>query len=351
MKKTQVILSVLFFFVAALTAHAQEKPPLRLIHTTPLPGFEGGDFDHLTADVKHDRLYLAAEAHKTVEVFNLRTGEHLRSIKGFEEPHGICVVPDSNKLIVTDEDRKAGIGWIKLVNTDTYQITDTINLPGGADVLLFDPTSKLLYVRARSPATAKSILMTIVDTGTFKRIGDITLPGYRSEGMAIERGGKRRLFVTLTGTREVGVVDSHTREVIARWPLPDVTPQTIVQALALDEANHRVFITTRKPAKFFALNTESGEVVANMPSVDRMDDMSFDASHKRVYVTGAPSTSVFQERDPDHYERIADIPTGPEGQEGKTSCFVPELNRLYIMQSGEAKPEAKVGLMIFQAEP
>jgi DNA-binding beta-propeller fold protein YncE len=336
--------------VATLAVHAQGKPPLRLIHTTPLPGFEGGDFDHLTADVKSSRLYVAAEAHATVEVFDLRTGEHLHSIAGFVSPHGIFAVPDSSKLIVTDEDRKAGTGWIKLVNKDTYKITDTINLTGGADVLLFDPASKHAYVRARSPASAKSILLAIIDTETFKRIGEITLPGYRTEGMAIEQGGKRRLFVTLTGTREVGVVDSQTREVIARWPVPEATPETIVQALALDEANHRVFITTRTPAKFFAFNTETGQVVANMPSVDRMDDMSFDAARKRIYVTGAPSTRVFEGRDPDHYERIADIPTGPEGQEGKTSCFVPALSRLYIVQSGEAKPEAKGALLIFQAE-
>jgi DNA-binding beta-propeller fold protein YncE len=347
MRKWHALLLVLLLVVAN---HAHGRPPLRLIHTTPLPGFEGGDFDHLSADVKGNRLYLAAEAHKTVEVFNLRTGEHLHSIHGFVEPHAICVVPDSKKLIVQDEDRKAGIGWVKLVNKDTYQITDTIDLPGGADVQLFDPATKYLYVRARSPAGAKSILLAIIDTDTFKRIGDITLPGYRSEGMAIEQGGKRRLFVTLTGIREVGVVDTQNHEVIARWALPEVTAETILQSLALDEANHRVFIATRKPGKLFALNTETGKIVANMPSVDRVNDMSFDAARKRIYVTGSPSTRVFEQRDPDHYELIADILTGPEGQEGKTSCFVPELSRLYVVQSGEAKPKAKVGLLVFQAE-
>jgi hypothetical protein len=66
---------------------------------------------------------------------------------------------------------------------------------------------------------------------------------------------------------------------------------------------------------------------------------------------GGPSTSVFEERDPDHYEHIAEIPTGTEEQEGKTARFVPELNRYYVALSGEVKPEAKVGVKIFQAEP
>ena len=347
MNRWHVILITMVF--GALGAHAQVKPPLRLIHTTPLPGFEGGDFDHLAADVKNNRLYVAAEAHKTVEVFNLRTGERVHSIKGFMEPHGVCVVPNSDKLIVTDEDEKAGVGWVKLVNRYTYQITDTINLPGGADALLFDPATKYLYVRARSPAAAQTILVAIIDTETFKHTGNIILPGYRSEGMAMERSGKKRLFVALTGTREVGLVDPRTHEVIARWAVPGATPQTAVQTLALDEDSHRVFVATRQPGMFLVFNVDTGQVVASMPCVDRMDDMSFDAVRKRIYVTGAPWTSVFQERDPNHYEYVAHIPTGIDGQEGKTSIFVPELNRLYVVQSGEVKPQASVGLMVFEA--
>jgi DNA-binding beta-propeller fold protein YncE len=234
------------------------------------------------------------------------------------------------------------------MSKDTDQVIDTINLPGGADVALFDAATKYCYVRARSPASAPSVLLAIIDTKTFKHVGDVTLPGYRSEGMAIEHSGKRRLFVDLTGTKEVGVVDLRTNQVIARWPLPE---SDVLEALALDEAHHRVFVAGRKPPRLFVFNTETGEVVARLPCVDNMDDMSFDTAHQRIYVTGGPSTSVFQERDPDHYEHIAEIPTGTEGQEGKTSRFVPELNRLYVVLSGAAKPDTKLGLLIFQAEP
>jgi hypothetical protein len=44
-------------------------------------------------------------------------------------------------------------------------------------------------------------------------------------------------------------------------------------------------------------------------------------------VTGTDTTSVFEQRDADHYEHIAEVPTGFRA---KTSVFVPELNRLYI---------------------
>ena len=336
------------FLVATLVTHAQGEPHLRLIQTISLPGFEGGDFDHLNYDLKDNRLYLAAEDHKTVEVFNLSTGKPVHSITGFLAPHAILCPPNSTGIIVTDEDRDKE-GWIKFVDKESYKVTKTITLPVGADVAAFDPVTNYAYIRGRSPKGAKTIQVAIVDTKAFKHISDIFFPGDRLEGMAVERAGKRRLFVGLTGTREVGVADLSSRDVIARWPVPGAMPNTIVQAVALDEANHRLFVVCRKPPKVFVFNTETGEVVATLPAPEIMDDLSFDATRRRIYVPGGPSVRVFQEVDPDHYEHIADVPTGNEGQEGKTARFVPELGRYYVALSGAAKPEAKVGIKVFEA--
>src|ERR1700737_3947991 len=71
--------------LCAVAVKAQEKPPLKLIATTPMPGFTG-DFDHFGLDLKGNRLFLAAEEHKTVEVFDLRTGARTHSIEGFAHP-------------------------------------------------------------------------------------------------------------------------------------------------------------------------------------------------------------------------------------------------------------------------
>jgi DNA-binding beta-propeller fold protein YncE len=307
-----------------------------------MPGFEGCDFDHFDSDLTGNRLMLAAEDHNTVEVFNLRTGKHLRSIMGFDHPHGIVFLADSNKFIVTDGG--SAFGMAKLVSGDTYKIVDTIKLPPGADNAVYDPTRKYVYVENRGEdPSGNSNMLSIIDTKTFKHIGDITLPGRNSQAMAVERSGKR-LFINLAATNEVGVVDLQTRQVIARWPVPEASVQ---DALALDEANHQVFIACRKPPKFIAFNTETGKVVANLPCVGVNDDMFYDAVHKRIYVTGDGTTSVFQQVDADHYEHIAEIPTGFQG---KTGLLVPELNRLYIELSGKAKPDAKLALMIFEPQ-
>ncbi|HEX4643942.1 MAG TPA: hypothetical protein VH161_10755, partial [Candidatus Acidoferrales bacterium] len=64
-------LAVLAF--VAVQSNAHENLPLKLVATTPMPGFTG-DFDHFGIDLKGNRLFLAAEDQKTVEVFDLRTG-------------------------------------------------------------------------------------------------------------------------------------------------------------------------------------------------------------------------------------------------------------------------------------
>jgi len=78
------------------------------------------------------------------------------------------------------------------------------------------------------------------------------------------------------------------------------------------------------------------------------DDMTFDAKRKRIYITGDGATSVFEQRDADHYEHLTDIPTG---YRAKTSLYVPELSRLYINVSGGDKADAPVAMQIYQVEP
>jgi len=76
------------------------KLTLKLITTTPMPGFKG-DFDHFGLDLKGNRLFLAAEEHKTVKV----------SSDGGTDP-------ESNQLVVADGDDSA----VLLVDCTQYKI-------------------------------------------------------------------------------------------------------------------------------------------------------------------------------------------------------------------------------------
>src|SRR6266853_6004028 len=67
---------------------AAGKAPLRLVKTILLPDIEG-DFDHFGIDLKGKRLFLTAEDHHSVEVFDLMSGARIKSIEGFGQPHAI----------------------------------------------------------------------------------------------------------------------------------------------------------------------------------------------------------------------------------------------------------------------
>ena len=327
-------------FCSATPLIAQEKAPLKLIATTPLPGFSG-DFDHFGVDLKGNRLFLAAEDHMTVEVFDLRSGKPLHSITGFGQPHAILYMPETNRLIVTDGD---DFGRVALANGQNYEIVDSIKLPPGVDGAVFNPVSKDYYVESGGPAGAASHLLNVIDTKKFKHTGNITLPGNHSEAMAMDRAGKK-LYVNLTTTSEVGVVDLSTRQLTARWPVPDAK---VENSMVLDEPNHRLFIATRQPPKFIVINTDTGKVVMTLPYSGFNDDMWFDRPRKRIYATGSETTTVIRQVDADHYEQVAEVPTGFRA---KTSIFVPELNRLYVAVSGKGKPDAKLALQIFEVQP
>jgi len=326
--------------ISALSTSAEVKQPLKLVVTTPLPGFSG-DFDHFALDLKGKRLFLTAEDHKTVDVFDLE-GKHLHSITGFGQPHAALFLPESNKLIVTDGDDD--FGKVELVSGEDYKILDTMKLPNGVDSAVFDPTSQYYYVASGGEESAKTHVVSIIDTKTFKQVGEITLPGNESEAMAIDKAGKK-MYVSLRATNEVGVVDLQARKVIARWPIPGAST---ANSLVLDEANHRVFIATRKPPKFLVFDTDTGKVVTSLPCAPLHDDMWFDSARKRIYVTGSETTTVFDQKDEDHYSHLADVPTGFRA---KTSILVPELNRMYIAVSGKGKADAKLALQVYELQP
>ena len=84
------------FALIALT-QAQPSEPLRLVGTVALPQVEGR-IDHLSIDVKGQRLFVAALGNNTIEVIDLKTGKQLYSIPGLHEPQGVVYVPNTNRL-------------------------------------------------------------------------------------------------------------------------------------------------------------------------------------------------------------------------------------------------------------
>jgi YVTN family beta-propeller protein len=82
------ILFVILPFLLAALVKAQANEPLKLEKTIQLPDVQGR-IDHMSIDVKGQRLFVSALGNNTVEVIDLKAGKRANTIPGLKEPQGV----------------------------------------------------------------------------------------------------------------------------------------------------------------------------------------------------------------------------------------------------------------------
>jgi DNA-binding beta-propeller fold protein YncE len=338
MKKPKFLLFVAL--ACAVPTLAQVKAPLRLVQTITVPGVR--KWDHFGVDLKGNRLFAASEEEPAVEVFDLRTNEHLKSLTEFKEPHNVLPFPELKKIFVVDGEASE----VKILDYDSYKLIGRTELTIDADPVVYDPASKYLYVvNGGREAKTPTCLISIVDTTTGKKVADMKLQTNRLESMAIEKSGPR-LFVNMTGINSIGVVDREKRGVVQTWP---VTAGKDNVPLQYDEATHRLFLATRKPSKLVVVNADNGKEVMSLDVADYVDDLAYDAAHHRLYIPGGGgdgAVSVVEQRGADNYQVVATVPTKPGA---KTARLVPELNKYYVGVPQKDNQPAQI--LVFDVAP
>ncbi len=312
-----IVALILGFSISA--ASAESEVPLKLVQSIPLPDIDGR-IDHFSIDVKGRRAFLAALAKNTVEAVDLKAGRVIRTLPGFAKPQGVCFVPELNKLFVaTGMD-----GALKMLDGTTLQVLHTAHVSLGADAIGYDPRSKYLYVGSGGgDANKETGDLTVFNAVTGAQVAAIVTDGHAGGSVVDKRG--RHLYVLVPEKAQVIVFDRKTHATVAKWTIPGVQKNV---ALDLDAKNHRLFLGVRNPASVVVLDSNSGAVVASIPTVATLDGLFYDPATRRIYTTGGEGfVDVTQQIDADHYERIARIPTGPNA---RTSAFVPEWRRLYV---------------------
>jgi DNA-binding beta-propeller fold protein YncE len=335
------LLSLLAFALACVApSSAQEKTPLRLVQTITVPGAR--KWDHFGVDLKANRLFVTSEEEPAVEVFNLKTNQHLQSLTEFKEPHNVLPFPELKKIFVVDGEASE----IKILDYDSYKLIGRSELTIDADPVVYDPGSKYLYVvNGGREAKTPTCLISVVDTATGKKLADLKLDTNRLESMAIEKSGPR-LFVNMTGINSIGVVDREKRAVVQTWPISAGKENVPLQ---YDEATHRLFLATRKPSKLVVVNADNGKEVTSLDVADYVDDLAYDAAHHRIYLPGGGgngAVSVVEQRGADDYQVVATVPTKPGA---KTARFVPELNKYYV--GVPAKDAQPAQILVYDVAP
>ncbi len=331
--KTNCLL-VGFLIAFPVLTNAQNVAPLRLVQTIPMPNVKGR-IDHMDVDVKGKRLFVAGLENGSLEVVDLQAAKWLKSIPGFKKTQGVAYVPSLNKVFVASGDD----GMLRIFRGDTLDLLDAIKLELGPNRVAYDPNSKLLYVGYGGKDAGKDYgEVGIIDAKTDKHIGDIKVEAHPAE-LLLDQSGKT-LFVFVSAVSKVQVVDTKKREVVSTWP---VSSQRNGDG-AFDEKTHRLFLGTRTPPQMIVMDSQTGKEIANLPTVEGMDGVYFDAAHRRVYVSGGRDQDVgyifaYQQKDADHYETIGKITTKSGAG---TSFWSPELNRYYVGAPAHDNEEAAI---------
>ncbi len=286
-------------------------PPLVQVASIPLPGVQGR-IDHLAVDVQSQRLYVAALGNNTVEVLDLKTNRHEKSVGGFKEPQGIGVVAETSAVVVANgqgegAEFRAG-GDLRLIRG--------VPLGDDADNVRVDAKAKRVYVGYGSGAIAA------LDGRDGRKLGEVPVGGH-PESFQLEAGGPR-IFVNVPTARHILVINRAQMTISATWP---VTVAAANYPMALDESGHRVFVGCRKPPVVLVYDTESGKQVDSVEIAGDTDDLFWDAQRQRLYVTAGEGFIDVLQSAGGTLQRTAHLASAAGA---RTSLFVPTLGRLYL---------------------
>jgi DNA-binding beta-propeller fold protein YncE len=306
-----VLAIVLTIFESDYLAAAEPSDqPLQIRQTIPLPGVEGR-IDHFACDTRGARLFICALGNNSVEVIDLRKGERIHSITGLGSPQGVGYVAEINRLFVANDKE----GLCRIYDATSFQPVSELSLGDDADNVRIDDGK--IYVGFGSGGIA------VVNAADGKQTASIKLAAH-PEAFVPEKNG-RRIFANVPNAHQVAVIDRDKKQIIATWKTDSVSGNF---PITLDEANHRLFVGCRRPAKLLVLNSDSGEVVAKIDISSDPDDLFYDGKRRRIYaICGEGFVDVIEQSDADHYNPSAKIATAPGA---RTGLLVPESDELFV---------------------
>ncbi len=295
-------------------ASAEEAMPLTLVKTILMPGVEGR-IDHFALDAKDQRLYVAALGNNTVEVIDLTTGKVIHQITGLKEPQGVAVVPEPHEVVVANGDD----GSVRFFDATTWALVTSVDLKSDADNVRYGSAKHLIYVGYGDGGIA------VIDPSAHAVMATMPLSGH-PEDFTLETTGSR-IFVNVPNSHHVAVLDRTTAASVGAWDLAKGYPEYFAASvgrasgnfpMAVDEANHRLFIGCRKPACMLVFDMMTNKPIARVEVSGDTDDIFYDATTKRLYLScGEGFIDVVNQVDADHYRRITTVATAS----GARTCF------------------------------
>ena len=287
-----------------------------------------GRIDHLSIDIKGQRLFVSALGNNTLEVIEVKSGKRVKTISSLKEPQGVLYVAESDRIYVANGDD----GSVRIFDGSSLAPLKRLDYGDDADNLRYDAARKRIYAGYGGGALGE------IDSEGNK-ITDIKLDAH-PESFQLEKNSPR-IYVNLPKSQKVVVVDREKHAIIATWK----TDMAFANyPMALNENDHRLFVVTRMPARLLVFDTDNGNIVQKIPAVGDCDDVFYDKTRKRIYASGGDGAiSVFEQKDADHYTELARIKTV---KGARTSYFSPDLDRLFLAVRRQGSQPAAIDVFV-----
>ncbi len=323
-------LITLCLLASCAVVHAQTSQPLTQSRTIALAGVSG-KFDHFAIDVAGDRLFAAATGNHSVEVIDLKTGKVAQSIGGLGKPHGLAWVDATGSLYVAD----GSLAELRVYQGTPLKLAGTIKLSDDADDMVFDEAHHLLYVGHGGASAAAPGKVAIVDTATFKLVGNLGFAAH-PEALDLDAAG-RRIFANIADAGEVGVIDGAKGTIAAHWKLSKASDNI---PMAYDSSRNVLYVACRTPAAVLSLDAAGGAEISRVSTGEGADDLFYDAALSRLYViSGAGEVDVVQVDAAKTLHALSVLKTAAGA---KTALFVPAQNLLYVGVPGSGSQAAEI---------
>ena len=305
---------------------------LELVQSIVLKG-KPGNLDHLALDGKRDRLFLANKANNTLDVIDLKSGKLLEQKPNQTAIQGVAYAPEVDRIFVG----LGSNGLCNILDGETYKVLKTIKYKDDADNVRYNPKTGMVYVAHADKALG------VINAKTFAQKADIKLPA-TAEGFVMETG-RPRMYLVTPSPSQVVLIDTDKNEVVKSYPVKMASGG---HPIALDEANHRIYIGCREKPMIVIMDTETGKEIDSVSIPGGIDDLFLDTKSKRLYAScGEGFLVVLKQVSADKIEVVEKVATV---KDARTCLFIPETGRLYLAvprQEGKEGPEIR----IYQAKP
>ena len=310
---------------------AETGRPLVLERTINLDGV-AGRIDHMAIDLGRKRLLVAELGNDSVDLIDLVSGKAIHRITGLRQPQGIAYLPQPDLILVAS----AGDGSVRLFKGEDASPAGMIDLGDDADNIRVDPTTGHAIVGYGDGGLA------VIDAAARKKIADIRLQAHPEGFQLHSRDG--RIFVNVPDANQVAIVDLAAAKQEGSWQVPNVGSGF---PMAVDDTSAALAVVFRRPARLVLIDTDTGKIRASLDTCGDADDVFFDRTRQRIYVScGTGKVDVFQQAGAD-YRLAARIDTSSGA---RTSLFVPQLDRLFVAARASLSGST-ASILVFRPEP